>query len=229
MESNVYEYTVVSADTQTAGKGRSGHSWESPKGTSISTSMILFPDKSHYERLSQITLLAGVSVCKAIEKLTNLNPMIKWPNDILLNEKKVCGILVENITSPQKESALIVGIGINVHTKEFPEELSKKATSIDIETNVSVKRSELISVLWEEFIAYYEIFLRGSICDIISGEFSKRLINRGREVEVIRADERIKGICLGVNDKGQLLVKTNEDTLTIDFGEVSVRGIYGYV
>lgn len=229
MESNICEYTVVSADTQTAGKGRRGHSWESPKGSSISTSMILFPDKSNYKRLSQITLLAGLSVCNAIEKHTDLKPMIKWPNDVLINEKKVCGILVENITSQENNNALIVGIGINVHSQDFPEELKEKATSIDIETNVSVKRNELITCLWEEFISYYEYFLRGPVCDIITGEFSERLINLGREVEVIKGGEHIKGLCLGVNDKGELLVKTDNDTLTIDFGEVSVRGIYGYV
>ncbi len=124
------EFLVLSAGTQTGGRGRSGHTWSSPPGTSISTSMILYPRDVMPEFIPRITPLAAVAVAETIEDLYGLSVGIKWPNDVLISEKKVCGILNEMILDDRgRPDHVVVGIGVNVHIRELEPEIADMATS----------------------------------------------------------------------------------------------------
>ena len=123
------EGVVAVAEIQTAGKGRRGKGWQSPKGTGIWMSMLLTPNITPPEA-PVLTLLAGLAVCRAVRQQTGLTAMIKWPNDILISNKKICGILTELYAEMDSVHFVITGIGINVNTEVFPEELQKTATSL---------------------------------------------------------------------------------------------------
>ncbi len=127
------EGTVYSAGRQTAGRGRSGHGWESPEGESVATSLLLYPEGLSTEEMALLTPLAAVAVCDAIEELYDLPTQIKWVNDVLINEKKVSGILTEQLLLEEGRRAVVVGIGVNVDQKVFPAEISGMATSICME------------------------------------------------------------------------------------------------
>ena len=119
--------TLIVADTQTAGKGRRGRIWQSPKGTTISMSLCLEP-KISVEHISGMTLVMALAVAEAIKELTGSEPQIKWPNDIVVNDKKICGILTE-LCFQKGKGIVIIGVGIKVNTEEFPEEIREIASS----------------------------------------------------------------------------------------------------
>ena len=137
------EGVVAVAEIQTAGKGRRGKGWQSPKGTGIWMSMLLTPNITPPEA-PVLTLLAGLAVCRAIRQQTGLTAMIKWPNDILISNKKICGILTELYAEMDSVHFVITGIGINVNTEVFPDELQKTATSLKIEKGESISRKNMI-------------------------------------------------------------------------------------
>ena len=124
MKAGCPEGTVAHAGEQTAGRGRSGHDWESPPDVSVATSIALYPVGLSDEVIPRLTIVAAVSVVEAVEELYPLGCRIKWPNDILLGDKKICGILTERFTEDYPMSGggtpVIVGIGVNVHQKDFP-------------------------------------------------------------------------------------------------------------
>lgn len=155
------EGTVISAGRQTAGRGRRGHDWETPQDEAVATSMILYPDIPP-EHLPGLTLLAAVAVRRAISGLYGLEGQIKWPNDVVLKNKKICGILTEMSAKDGRARYVIVGIGVNVHNRVFPEELADKATSIDLELpeGKSGDCGALRRRIWEEFVPCYETFVR---------------------------------------------------------------------
>jgi len=151
---------VVTAGHQTAGKGRVGRKWESPTGESVSTSLLLRPDEIPISAVPTITIICGMAVRSAIEKLYGLDCQIKWPNDIVLNGKKICGILVEMEAEHNRVKYAVAGIGVNVHQSSFPEEIAFKATSIDIELMnekkaISTHRNDVAQEIWKSFKEYY--------------------------------------------------------------------------
>ena len=238
MEKGCPEGTVLSTGEQTAGRGRSGHDWTSPPRVSIATSIALYPKNIETEKLPRLTILAGVSVAEAIETLyPNLSPEVKWPNDILLSEKKICGILTERISlEGGSRFGVIIGIGVNVHNRKFPEEIAGKATSIDLELEKAVglvlrtSRRELTEKIWERFLAHYEMFSesQGSLSNILE-YYNTRLLNQNRAVKVIYPHSELTGIAKGMDESGRLIVKTVDGNVYVDSGEVSVRGMNGYV
>ena len=151
------------ADSQTAGKGRRGRVWNSPHGTDIFMSFLMRPSFGP-SQASMLTLVAGMAVVKGVQKATGLNAMIKWPNDAVVNGKKICGILTEMSTEEDTIRYVVVGIGINVNAREFPEEIRDKATSLKLELGRSVKRSEVIQAVAESFEEYYAVYERPVIC-----------------------------------------------------------------
>ena len=176
--------TLVTAGHQTGGKGRRGRNWYSPKGSSIAMSLILKPELEA-EYASMLTLIQAMAVAKAIEEICGLEAQIKWPNDILINEKKVCGILTEMNLEMMEISSIIIGTGINVNQEEFPEEISGVATSLKIEKKRTQSRADLIEHICELFEEYFGKFME---CKDLSGileEYNKRLISRGRQVRVL--------------------------------------------
>lgn len=223
------EGTVIVADEQINGKGRRGRNWVSPKGTGIWMSILLRPN-IRPENASMITLVAGLAVCKAIEKITNIKPLIKWPNDIVINGKKICGILTEMSSEIDYINFVVVGIGINVNTKKFPEEIDSIATSLKLQGNKTYKRKDILKKILEEFEICYNKYLKTEDLQKIIDEYNCYCVNISREVIVKCKDIDITGTVKCVTPKGELIVtdSTGKD-IVITSGEVSVRGIYGYV
>lgn len=220
--------TLVVADSQTAGRGRRGRVWESPAGNSIYMSLLLKP-KINPNHASMITLVAALALSKAISDTTNRTAGIKWPNDIVMNGKKVCGILTEMSAQPNYVNYIIVGVGINVHMENFPEEISNMATSLFLETGEHINRSKLIEAVWEAFEYYYEIYLQTEDLSNLVKEYNANLVNMHQMVKVLDLRDPFEGKAMGITAKGELIVDTAGSRRFVSSGEVSVRGIYGYV
>lgn len=221
--------TVVVADHQVEGKGRRGRNWESPSGTGIWMSIILRPN-IHPRNASMLTLVMALSVCQAIEEVTSLRPQIKWPNDILLNNKKVCGILTEMSAEMTSVNHIVVGVGVNVNVKSFSPQLADMATSLEIEGKKEIKRVLLAGAIIKSFEEKYEVFTKHEDLRDLKEDYESKLINIGKEVRILQPSGDLIGQALGINQEGELLIKKADgEILAIYAGEVSVRGLYGYV
>lgn len=221
--------TLTVAERQTGGKGRRGRSWESPRGTGIWMSLILRP-KMPPVHASMLTLTAALAVADGIESQTGCGAWIKWPNDIVINGKKICGILTEMSADPDCINYVVVGMGINVNTEEFPEGIRETASSIYLENGKKLKRSALVSAVMEAFEARYETFMETADMSGLMETYNRRLANCGRSVRVLAPSGEYSGTALGIDRGGELLVKTEDGNVQrVISGEVSVRGIYGYV
>lgn len=231
MDEGAPEGTLCVADVQTAGKGRRGRRWETPAGIAIAMSFGLRP-KFDPSRASMITLLAALASCRAVEELTGRTPQIKWPNDLVMNKKKLNGILTEMILEADYIQQIIVGIGFNVHHEpaHFPEELQEKATSLWMECGEHYSRAELVALVMKHFTGYYEQFEREQSLAFIREEYNSLLVSCGQEVRILTPWEEWTGISEGINETGGLMVRTADgECKEVTAGEVSVRGIYGYV
>ena len=216
------------AERQVAGKGRRGRGWESPAGTSIYMTLLLRPTFLPV-KAPQLTLLMAVAVVEAIRQVTGLTGGIKWPNDVVFNGKKLCGILTEMSTEIGFINYVVIGVGINVNQETFPEEIKDKATSLKLETGAGIRRGVLIAAVMERFEAYYETFLKTEDLSAVRARYNRLLVNRGQEVKVLEPDNEYEARAVGINDTGELIVRTKDAEKTIYAGEVSVRGVYGYV
>lgn len=218
------EGVVAVAEIQTAGKGRRGKGWQSPKGTGIWMSMLLTPNITPPEA-PVLTLLAGLAVCRAIRQQTGLTAMIKWPNDILISNKKVCGILTELYAEMDSVHFVITGIGINVNTEVFPDELQKTATSLKIEKGESISRKNMIKAVIEEFEKIYLQYEKECSFLPFREEYKKYCINVGKELQVLSKQPFIaKGV--DITEQGELLVqKQTGEKVVVFSGEVSIRNM----
>ena len=221
--------TLVVADKQESGKGRRGRSWVSPSGTGIFMTLMIKPDINP-NNASMLTLVAALAVAKAITSVTGEEAMIKWPNDIVVNGKKVCGILTEMNAQFDYINHIVVGIGINVHNESFPEEISQMASSLMIEAGGKrFHRAQIIAETMSYFEQYYDTFLKTQDLSALVREYDKLLVNRNKSVRVLDPKEPFDGKAMGITSKGELIVDTWESRKLVSSGEVSVRGIYGYV
>lgn len=221
--------TLVVADKQESGKGRRGRSWVSPSGTGIFMTLMIKPDINP-NNASMLTLVAALAVAKAITSVTGEEAMIKWPNDIVVNGKKVCGILTEMNAQFDYINHIVVGIGINVHNESFPEEISQMASSLMIEAGGKrFHRAQIIADTMSYFEQYYDTFLKTQDLSALVREYDKLLVNRNKSVRVLDPKEPFDGKAMGITPKGELIVDTWESRKLVSSGEVSVRGIYGYV
>lgn len=217
------------ANRQNAGKGRKGHSWNSDKGTTISMTYLLKPSVD-ISCVSAITIVSAVAIARAFDRVKGLKPQIKWPNDVLSNGKKLVGILTEMSSEGLDINYVVVGIGINVYNSQFPEDIADKATSIFIENGEGYERSRLIAEISNEFEVLYNEFVKNKNLEFIVDEYNSYLVSKDRQVYVIEGDKRTEYTALGLSPDGGLLVKDEQGaTHNIISGEVSVRGIYGYV
>ena len=221
--------TLVVADKQESGKGRRGRSWVSPSGTGIFMTLMIKPDINP-NNASMLTLVAALAVAKAITSVTGEEAMIKWPNDIVVNGKKVCGILTEMNAQFDYINHIVVGIGINVHNESFPKEISQMASSLMIEAGGKrFHRAQIIAETMSYFEQYYDTFLKTQDLSALVREYDKLLVNRNKSVRVLDPKEPFDGKAMGITPKGELIVDTWESRKLVSSGEVSVRGIYGYV
>lgn len=227
--------TLAVADRQTAGRGRRGRSWSSPAGSSIYMSVLLRPDIVP-SKASMLTLVMACSVAEGIKQCLAAeggeipHVQIKWPNDIIVNGKKLVGILTEMSAQIDYINHVTVGVGINVNMTEFPEEISGTATSLRLECGHAVRRAPLIAAVMERLEENYEIFLETEDLSGLMEKYSAMLVNRDRDVRVIGARETYQAHAVGITPSGELIVRREDGTEErINAGEVSVRGVYGYV
>ena len=221
--------TLVVADKQESGKGRRGRSWVSPSGTGIFMTLMIKPDINP-NNASMLTLVAALAVAKAITSVTGEKALIKWPNDIVINGKKVCGILTEMNAQFDYINHIVVGIGINVYNESFPEEISQMASSLMIEAGGKrFHRAQIIAETMSYFEQYYDTFLKTQDLSALVREYDELLVNRNKSVRVLDPKEPFDGKAMGITPKGELIVDTWESRKLVSSGEVSVRGIYGYV
>ena len=223
------EGTVVCADMQTAGRGRRGRNWQAKAGENLLFSILLRP-QIQPEKAPQITLLMALAVTKILREYYGIDAKIKWPNDVVVNGKKVCGILTEMYLDGGKIDSVIVGTGINVNQKEIPEELTESATSLCLEKDAEYKREEILEYVLGAFEEYYEEFLQKGTLQQLIPWYNEWLVSRNKEVRVLDPKGEFTGISKGINESGELLVELADGAITAIYaGEVSVRGLYGYV
>ena len=221
------EGTLALAEFQSAGRGRLGRSWEVPEGTSVMMSILLRP-KFEPQYAPTLTLVMGMAVAKAVKNL-GFDVSIKWPNDVVVSHKKICGILTEMGVRDGKIDYAVIGVGINVNIREFPEEMADKATSLYLESGKEFDRSQIPGLVMEAFEEYYEKF--AAACDLsgLKEDYESILANYNQPVRVL-AKEPYEGVARGITDGGELLVEKTDGTIVaVSAGEVSVRGLYSYV
>lgn len=221
--------TLAVAEEQTGGKGRRGRSWETPKGTNIAMTILLRPE-IRPEHASRLTLLMAMAVVRGIQKETGLQAEIKWPNDVVVDGHKVCGILTEMNTEVDYINYVVIGTGINVNQTEFPEEIREIAGSLKLSAGHPVARAGLIASIMEELEDLYEVFLKTEDLSALKDEYNRNCVTCGHEIRVLEPGHEYTGMTDGINDLGELVVKKADgETVCVYAGEVSVRGLYGYV
>ncbi|MCQ6277894.1 biotin--[acetyl-CoA-carboxylase] ligase [Bacillus sp. EB600] len=204
---NVPEGTVVIAEEQLSGKGRLGRQWHSPKYTGIWMSLILRPNIP-LPKAPQLTLLTAVAVVQAIEDLTGLAAEIKWPNDILINGKKLTGILTELQAEADQIHSVIIGIGINVNQQlqDFPSELHPIATSLSIETGGKISRASLIRSIFTKFENLYMSYLDEGFLPI-KLLWESYAVSIGKHIKARTLTTVIEGKALGITEEGVLQIE----------------------
>ena len=245
--------TLFITECQTGGRGRRGRSWESPAGSGIWMSLLLRPEIKPFDA-SMLTIVAAMGMKDAIEEIIGdgvtagagdgdvagdgagdgagkggIHCKIKWPNDIVLGDRKICGMLTEMSAETDWINYVVIGIGVNVNTTEFDDSIKDTASSILLQTGSSVKRSDIVVAFARHFSKYYEEFLKKCNLSGLTDDYNKALINVGRDVKIVERDGSFVAKAVGIDETGNLIVEKDGDTKRIVAGEVSVRGLYGYV
>lgn len=223
--------TVLIADHQTGGRGRIGRSFHSPAGSGIYMSLILRPDCTPQE-LMHLTCATAVSMCDAVERSCGIRPGIKWTNDLVCGKQKIAGILTElSLGIGGKVNYAIIGIGINCcqDVSDFPEEIRSIAGSLYSVTGKSIDRASVAAAMIDALYRMDRILLteKASLMDA----YRQDCMTLGQSVSVVKADGSVRhGTALDIDEDGGLLIRfTDGSEKTVTSGEVSVRGMYGYV
>ncbi len=221
--------TLIIADEQTAGKGRSGRTWVTPPAEAIAFTLLLRPKLSP-DRISMVTLVMGLAVTNAVNSLYDVSAGIKWPNDVVIKGRKLCGILTEMSAEVRQVNYIVIGVGINANLTSFPEEIREIATSLRLELGCDINRAELIARVMTEFERLYAEFEAQGDLSAVMQEYNELCLNAGSKVRVLDPNGEYTGTSRGINSMGELLVETEDGQIQeVYAGEVSVRGIYGYV
>lgn len=229
------EGLLIVAQEQSAGRGRRGRRWSSEAATGIYMTLLLRP-KLLPQNVSGLTLLAALALTDAIREVCGIETQIKWPNDVVIAKKKICGILTEMSSEENVIHYVILGIGINANATAFPKEIEDMATSIYLHTGKRVNRCELIAGVVQRFCEYYERFCKEQDLTSFVEAYNSVLANRDKEVKVYYGmvesavtEEIDLGVARGIDREGALLIEIDGTIKRIVSGEVSVRGLYGYV
>jgi BirA family biotin operon repressor/biotin-[acetyl-CoA-carboxylase] ligase len=218
------EGTVVIAEAQTRGRGRLGREWFSPNG-GLWFSLILRPKLRPAEAV-KLTFVAGLAVAKVLHEMFGLKVETKWPNDVLVNGKKICGILTEMNTIGETINFVVVGVGVNANfdvEKIFPEELTRVATSLENELRRKVRLEELFRCLLEKLENLYELFVKEGFNPILE-EWKGYAGFLGRQVEVTNPTEKLSGLALNVDHDGALVIRLKDERIRRVFvGDVSLQ------
>jgi BirA family biotin operon repressor/biotin-[acetyl-CoA-carboxylase] ligase len=216
------EGTLVVAEQQTKGRGRLRRNWHSPFQEGIYASLILRPKLPPAEA-PKITLATGVSVAETLLAITPVKPAIKWPNDILVNGRKICGILTETSTEMDAIDFVVVGVGINVNNRKFPDDLREIATSVYLETGRTFDRVTLMQEFLRQFERSYSLFLRSGF-ESIGKRWRELAMLLGKEVTVRMIDRTCRGRVMELDRDGALLIKSENGELErIYSGDIQVH------
>jgi len=222
--------TLVVADNQENGRGRRGRTWQSPAGSNVYFTIVLRP-VFEPDKASMLTLVMAMSVAETIRDYCGIRAQIKWPNDIVVHKKKVCGILTEMEIALETNDIqyVVIGVGININQEEFPEEMKEIASSLVNEGGRKVSRAEMIQKVMESFEKNYESFVEVKDLSQMREAYDALLVNKDRQVKILDPKGEYTGIARGINEKGELLVQREDGQLErVYAGEVSVRGLYSY-
>lgn len=221
--------TVAVADCQTGGKGRLGRSFQSPGGVGIYLSMLLRPE-CPAEQLMHLTCAVGTAMCDAIEAAVGLRPGIKWTNDLVWEKRKLSGILVELMNDSQGQLCVVIGIGVNCCQRltDFPEALRDRAGSLAMVTGQEIRRPRVAAAMMEALARMDQNLLTGK--EAMLARYRRDCVTLGQHISVVRGEEIRHGTALDIGENGDLLVRFDDGrTETVSSGEVSIRGMYGYV
>lgn len=223
------EGLMAVADVQTKGKGRRGRGWENPAGVNIAMSYLLRPSFLP-DTAPMMTLVMAMAAAKGIHDTSGLDAKIKWPNDIVIDGRKLAGILTEMTAEPDYIHYVVIGTGINVNGKDFPESIKDRATSMYMEGGRLYSRAEVAAAVTDSFEEYYDIFCQKGNMSELKSMYDRCCVNVGARVKVLDPKEKYEATAHGIDDYGRLLITKEDGTEdTVYAGEVSVRGIYGYV
>lgn len=210
--------TIILAEEQTQGRGRLGRKFYSPKGTGIYMSIILRP-QLHLNQAIQVTTTVAVAICRVIEKLTNQNPHIKWVNDIYLGKQKICGILTEAVTDFESGQVefIILGIGLNVNTVDFPADLHEIAGSLNPK---DVTRNQLCAHLLNELFSLFSKLNDPQVLE----EYKSKSNVLGNWITFMKNQESYEAFAEDINEQGGLIVRLkNDEKMILNSGEISIR------
>lgn len=224
-EEGAEDGTVVMAEAQLRGKGRLGRRWESPTGVNLYCSVILRPPILPTQA-AQLTFLSAVAVARAVAEITTLQPFIKWPNDVLINGRKVAGLLNEMSAETEKVNFVVLGIGVNINMErgQFPHDLRHPASSLLLEAGKAISRPDFVRALLENLDALYETYLvRGY--ESIRAEWLERCDIGGRKVKVSFQEKEVVGVVAGIDDYGALLLRLSDGRIEkVLAGDVTILG-----
>lgn len=226
---NLPHGTIILGEEQVEGKGRRGRYWASPKETGIWVSIVLKPKIPPKEGI-KMTQVAAAAICKSIREITGLDALIKWPNDIVINGKKVCGILTEMAGELNEINYIIIGIGINVNVEEFSGEVGESATSLSIEGGKKLDRRQLLVHILRNFEVLYNSYIEN--LDLHASLYIVRKYSAllGKNIKIVQGKLEKKAKAINIDDEGLLLVELEDGSKElIAVGEVSIRGEKGYV
>jgi len=221
-DSGAPEGLLVIAEEQTAGRGRLGRTWITPLGQALAISLVLRPGHLPVDQATQLTMLAGLAVCQAVEQVTGLQPQLKWPNDVLLSGKKVAGLLLETALRGDQLDYAVLGIGLNVNFAPPPETVDFPATSLQAEARTELDRLLVLRALLERLAALYPEV--GTPDQALYQAWSARLALVGQAIVVRTADGDQSGVLEGVTPEGALLLKlAGGQTIKLLAGDVRLR------
>ncbi len=218
---------IFVAETQFGGKGRLGRKWESAPGDSVMLSFLLRPD-IRPQQAPAFNIAAALGIVRGIERVCGISAGIKWPNDVVYDGKKLCGILTEMTSDMDTVEYVVCGMGTNVNQASFPEEIAHKATSLRIETGERVDRLRLCAAYIECVEEIFAMYMERGMGAIMA-EYRERSAILGSEVRVLGLKQEYSGICRGFDEDGGLIVECEDGRRVFNAGEVSVRGVNGYV
>ncbi len=216
--------TVFVAKKQTNGRGRNGRVWQSDDDNSLYMSILIKPAISP-QNISSITLVFGLAVFNALRDYADI--AIKWPNDIILDNKKLSGILCEMSGNEENIDYVVCGVGVNINNSSFPDEINNIATSLKLQNGKDYEITEIAAEIINEFDILYDEFLNKGLDDILIN-YKNNCITLQRDVKVIINNNETDAFALDITEDGGLLVRIDGEDKVIVSGEASIRGIIDY-
>jgi BirA family biotin operon repressor/biotin-[acetyl-CoA-carboxylase] ligase len=220
---NAEEGTIVIAEEQTAGRGRLGRSWHTEPGKNLTFSLIIQPHLSP-DHVGIISLYASVAVTSALTTVASVQLQCKWPNDVLINGRKCCGILSETTFTDGKISYVVIGIGVNINQSEFPPELASLATSLFLETGKCFDRTLVLAAILQQMESMYPLITSGRSSDIIN-QWQEHTTMFGNEVTINQDGRLLRGTALRLAEDGGLIIATQNGEVKVLAGDVSLQRV----